>query len=176
MGNLGREEVEKRAEEIIVSFGIGEPPVDLMDIVRKFGYTLRSVRFTSDDLHGSVSVKNGVVFIDFRLDDPPNRQRFTIAHEIGHARLHLWKDGEYDEGVGYIDSARILYRLREVDIGNMVEEREANQFAASLLMPSTMLCRFYGKTKSTLDLALRFNVSEEAMFYRLNRLKSLGRI
>src|SRR5262245_61528186 len=55
-----------------------------------------------------------------------NRQRFTIAHEIGHLKLHAGKPV-------FVDSFGGRVNLR--DGTSDLQEVEANAFAASLLMP-----------------------------------------
>jgi IrrE N-terminal-like domain len=61
----------------------------------------------------------------FSLKGSPQRQRFTAAHEFGHYLLHRKK---YPEGIRCDEAA--------VDGRSGIEiEREANEFAATLLMP-----------------------------------------
>ena len=55
-----------------------------------------------------------------------NRQRFTIAHEIRHVALNHDGDTFVDKGT----YAR--FRDEESDSGNITEERQANQLAASV--------------------------------------------
>lgn len=69
------------------------------------------------------------------------RQRFTIAHEIGHFLLH-----PHHIGGGIVDS--VLYRSR---LSNSIEA-EANRFAADLLMPKHLV------QKAANDLGLRFKI------------------
>lgn len=59
------------------------------------------------------------------------RQRFTIAHEIAHYVLHRDLIGD-----GIIDNA--LYR--DDRIGD-IRERQANRYAATLLMPKTLVLK-----------------------------------
>ena len=63
--------------------------------------------------------------IYYSLNGSPRRQRFTAAHEFGHYLVHRKK---YPEGFRCDEAA--------VDGRSKVEiEREANEFAATLLMP-----------------------------------------
>ncbi len=59
------------------------------------------------------------------------RKNFTIAHEIGHAEIPHHKDSKYICLKSYIDSP---FRLKR-------QEREANEFAAELLMPYTFVSK-----------------------------------
>jgi Zn-dependent peptidase ImmA (M78 family) len=53
---------------------------------------------------------------------------------------------------------------------NWLHEREANEFAADLLMPAAMVRRHAGAVASPRDLAEAFEVSPIAMSYRLQNL------
>ena len=92
-------------------------------------------------------------------DESPERRRFTLAHEVGHWVCQVL------EGRG----APIMCRAEEVGVGEgRALEREANVFAAELLMPEdTVRGRYDGTTAGT---AARFGVSEEAMGWRLFNL------
>ncbi len=57
------------------------------------------------------------------------RKNFTIAHEIGHSEIPHHKDSKYICLKSYIDSP---FRLKR-------QEREANEFAAELLMPAAFI-------------------------------------
>jgi Zn-dependent peptidase ImmA (M78 family) len=61
----------------------------------------------------------------------PRRDRFTIAHELGHLFLHLRMVHE-DQPVAVMRATRAV---DESDDAQMRAEWEANWFAAQLLMP-----------------------------------------
>ena len=94
-----------------------------------------------------------------RADEPPARRRFTLAHEVGHWVCQVL------EG-----HAAPLYCREEVGVGEgKALEREANVFAAELLMPEPdVRAAFAG---AIADCAERFGVSEEAMHWRLYNLE-----
>lgn len=96
-------------------------------------------------------------------NDPSFRQRFTIAHELGHFFLH--SDKEHD----------VFYRKQTFNLNdqNPSEEIEANKFAAALLMPEDQVRLFWRGDKSFFELARLFDVSELAFQYRLKNLKLL---
>jgi len=99
------------------------------------------------------------IYINAR--DPERRRRFTLAHEIGHYVLHRDMLGD-----GLIDTA--LYRSKLSDWS----ERQANRFAADLLMPAALvrgLFRGGMVTFSALSEALQ--VSTDAVRIRLDELK-----
>jgi Zn-dependent peptidase ImmA (M78 family) len=95
-------------------------------------------------------------------EDHPNRKRFTCAHEIGHFVLRSDQPDEYE----YIDYRDTIYS----PAGEDTEEVYANTFAAALLMPEDEVKRLHGQGKTEIEMALYFDVSREAMHYRLRNL------
>jgi hypothetical protein len=90
------------------------------------------------------------------------RQRFTIAHEIGHYALHR-------DRIGHGITDTILYRSK---LSSSLEV-EANKFAAQLLMPLEKVREFlqeFGGRKDRQvagEIARKFGVSTDAMEIRL---------
>ncbi|MBI2035742.1 MAG: ImmA/IrrE family metallo-endopeptidase [Candidatus Liptonbacteria bacterium] len=100
----------------------------------------------------------------------PTRQYFTIAHELGHYFLHqeeIKKEFFVDEE-NVLDRAGMLYRRDEATSTKL--ETEANNFAASLIMPAELVKKAWEKLRDVEDCAEVFNVSVEAMSIRLSRL------
>jgi hypothetical protein len=106
-----------------------------------------------------------------KADDILTRRRFTAAHELGHAVLHRETMGDF------IADAEIS----ESDEAESQREREANAFAAELLMPEEV-CRVraeelkkqYGACPRSVlayRLASELLVSKQAMDYRLKKLE-----
>jgi Zn-dependent peptidase ImmA (M78 family) len=103
-----------------------------------------------------------------------NRQRFTIAHELGHHRLHP------NDPTVYIDDLMVHFRGEDIHAPLTATELEANTFAASLLMPEDFIKRdFAGKKIDAQDeaavrqLAHRYQVSVQALTIRLVELGML---
>jgi len=108
----------------------------------------------------------------------PVRQRFTIAHELGHLLLHGYTAPHADRSFRFRDA-----RSSE---GSALEEIQANQFAAELLMPRALVLKAtrshpleHAPEREGDDaefdtwieaLARRFNVSKQAMTIRLSSL------
>lgn len=148
----------QESKDILTSFGVDAPPVPLADIVSSYGLNI---------LYADLSkIKKGneiAGFIDFdkkrivvNKDDPPNRQRFTIAHELGHYILHkdyVKNDSEY----------KVLLRRPLKDQNYTKEEKEANCFAAYLLVPNNLIEKY--KDIPTSISASLFAVSEEVIKY-----------
>ncbi len=104
------------------------------------------------------------------------RQRFTIAHECGHFLLHQTEN----EASGlFVDRryAAFYWRDGRSSEGEDIAEVEANQFAASLLMPTKLVLEEIQKQDFDLTdeealnaLASKFEVSIQAMSFRLANL------
>lgn len=103
-------------------------------------------------------------------DKPKNRQYFSVAHEIGHFFLHkeilLTQEIIIDDGDAGLSSA--LYRLDEQQ--DSILEKEANNFAASLLMPEHLIKKAWSELHDVDECAKVFEVSVLAMSIRLARL------
>lgn len=122
-----------------------------------------------DEISGLFVMKDGKPFIRYNFFEDPKRQKFTIAHELGHFILHK-------ETPLFVDkkNEKIMYRNSESTTGEIRKEREANAFAASLLMPSRFIKDEWEKIPLHEDpvkyLANIFSVSEQAMSFRLANL------
>jgi Zn-dependent peptidase ImmA (M78 family) len=101
---------------------------------------------------------------------PIQRQRFTIAHEIGHLLLHADENLHVDRN--FPIGLRSGISSKSVD----ANEIEANQFAAALLMPADFIAEdikpFIGTDVmfAIRKLAQQYRVSEQAMSIRLSTL------
>jgi IrrE N-terminal-like domain len=96
-----------------------------------------------------------------RNDPPLRRFRFTIAHEIGHWVCHCLE--------GRAESPKPSY-CRPVDLTGEADrtlEREANVFAAELLMPERTVREAWEELGDATSCAVRFDVSPTAMQWRL---------
>lgn len=118
----------------------------------------------------------GAIFV--RRDDPISRRRFSAAHELGHYLLHFQAG---DETLVQGDTPETLCEPNEeedwAEIAAM--EREANRFAAELLMPAAVIDRLarqcaqrYRPTMAFLvnHLASNLLVSRQAIRWRLREL------
>lgn len=137
------------------------PPINVVGIATAFGLRVYhddldpgiSGKIIRDPGHGGVSGYSIVI----NSSEAPNRQRFTIAHEIAHYLLHRDKIGD-----GLVDDA--LYRS---GLSTMDEVR-ANRLAADILMPFELVEKSISEgAKSVQDLARLFRVSVQAMSVRL---------
>ena len=163
-----------QGEALAEAFGFRKPPVDVNAVAKALG--LEVVRLDlGENVSGLLISKGKSTVIAVQENDPPNRQRFTIAHEIAHFHLrHQFEAGEHV----HVDRGHLITpRNSRSSTGVDTKEIEANQFAACLLMPSKLVLERIKalKVKSLCDdhvekLAGEFKVSEQAMTIRLSTL------
>ena len=161
------------AERLVERLGITRAPVDVDSVARSL-----KLRVLQDDLDEEVSgllvSRDGSASIIVRKHDPLVRRRFTIAHEIGHyvLRHHLQRN----ELVHKDEPAQVIYRSPQASMGFDPIEVQANQFAATLLMPTRLLRQQVADLGKSLSeahvdgLADQFEVSRQAMTIRLTGL------
>jgi Zn-dependent peptidase ImmA (M78 family) len=112
--------------------------------------------------------------IGINRKNSPKRQRFTIAHELGHWRLHKGKPLIVDQSVMVNKRDNISSEASDL------EEIQANQFAAALLMPETLVRRiaessaFRSREDLISRLSAEFDVSADSMTWRLVNLGMLS--
>jgi Zn-dependent peptidase ImmA (M78 family) len=165
---------ERDAERVLEKIGAVSAPVPVEQIALRLGARVSYKPFEGD-LSGLIYREARRVVIAIKASDPTTRQRFTIAHEIGHLRLHPGRPIIVDRFVR-------LGNKRDIRSGLAIdrEEIEANAFAAHLLMPADLIRieteRRLKKSKTwtsksfVSDMASGFHVSLQAMAYRLQNL------
>lgn len=119
---------EARSLALLQRYCIETPDFDVEDIAYDLGIDVviggissgdaRIIR--TDDGRGVIRLNKAII--------EPSRQRFSVAHELGHWELHP------NISQGYLCTGQNLR-----DYGKSAEEAEANWFAATLLMPKFML-------------------------------------
>ena len=167
---------EELARNLRTELKLVQVPVPVERIAKALG---AEIRFSplDDELSGMIFVKSGVPVIGVNAMHHPNRQRFTIAHEIGHLKMHR----SLIETKVHVDKAFSTFSGLRRDghsaSGNDSIEIAANQFAAELLIPERELIEMVGRQVIDIDddgpveeLARRFKVSRKAMEYRLLRI------
>jgi len=166
------EHIEKHAEKILRDTRAWQAPVPIDVVAQRLGLkTEESV--LGDDISGLLVVERGRGAIGYNSAHARVRQRFTIAHELGHYVLHV---GTSTQSRLFIDRY-VAFRDDESSAGSDREEVEANAFGAALLMPGPLVRAEIRQHDLDLDdeddltaLAKRFHVSSSAMSYRLVNL------
>lgn len=164
-----RKELEELTSSILLNNDMYKIPVDVVRIANA-----NDIKVYEGDLDKKVSgaIRYNKTDEKFEIlvnkNDAKVRQRFTIAHEIGHYFLH--QDFLMKEEL-HVD---IMYRKNgksETEIEEEKErEREVDYFAGALLMNQTLLEKMYKENNSIQELAEIFNVSVSAMTVRLDTL------
>lgn len=158
---------QQEARRLLDRFGY-DLPVGVEAIVRALGITIR-MQPLEESVSGMLVVKDGRAIIGVNESHHPNRQRFSIAHELGHYLLHRKVSNVFVDAV--------YFRDEESSEGNKRQEIEANAFAAELLMPERVIHEhFTAQFMDDVDemairrMAGRFSVSPQALTIRLTAL------
>ncbi|MTG99410.1 ImmA/IrrE family metallo-endopeptidase [Myroides sp. BIT-d1] len=113
----------------------------------------------SGGLSGSLKNDNGIWQMKINSKHHKNRQRFTIAHELGHYFLHKEKNTSFEDTT-FFRGAK----------SNPIEYA-ANEFASAVLMPEDLIQELISNgVRELSELAGEFGVSASAMKYRLEKL------
>lgn len=165
--------VEGKATELLRQLGITDAPIPVDLIAKRLGVEIRFSPL-DDELSGMVFINDGKAIIGVNSMHHPNRQRFTIAHELGHFVLHK----KYITNEIHVDKKfRVLMRDGKSTTGTELIEIQANRFAASLLMPEDLVAKLLDERTFDIDdetplmeLAKQFKVSKQTMEYRIRNL------
>jgi Zn-dependent peptidase ImmA (M78 family) len=146
-------------------------PVNLDVLAQRLGLEIRRVPM-DDRVSGYIERRPDGWMIGVNSTHPHNRQRFTIAHELGHFVHHrpLLDGGTNDTRAYRTDPETRLFNARI----QRRHEIEANRFAAGLLMPGDKVREVLQELRGVNDLVSRlariFHVSPSAMEIRLREL------
>ena len=165
----------KEARALLRKFNVAAAPVPVERIAKSLRVRVEYAPLDGE-LSGLAYIRDGVAIIGINTLHAPNRQRFTLAHELAHIQLH----GKELEHAVHVDRGS-LRRDSLSAAGVDATEIEANTFAAELLMPEDLLkATLEGQSVDLEDdqavamLAKRFKVSEAAMRFRLSTLGESG--
>lgn len=169
------ESIRKKAEEFCKENGIDSAPVEIIRICNDLGIKVFE-NYLKEDVSGLIIVDDkkweeydSDKFILVNLYESAARRRFTVAHELAHYILHR--------------NGNKLYAHRDMNTNDTLPtiEREANYFAANILMPEEVLKDFIWDVKvnsvgkvprfiMAKKVADAFAVSEAAAEVRLKQL------
>lgn len=155
------EDAEKAANDFrnYIKISNKQPISDLINILENLGIIIIQIKNTDnrfDDFDGLSEIVNSIpviVLLDGIKDGA--RQRFTIAHELGHLVLNINND--------------------ELD-----EEKLCNRFASALLMPKEATINEFGYSRGNINFfeltafKNEFKVSYTAIVYRLKDLNVIS--
>lgn len=177
--------IRKRADELLRRSGYPRLPngigIDVQAIIENFcGFRFALVR--NLELGGKPRLAAYIPEHNYVLVEEnciESRQRFSMAHELGHAEL------EHDFGPAqslFGDNAATAFLCGDDDLGGIpVDSRRAglrrrseiraNQFAAFLLMPETLVREVWRDCADVRACAAGLCVSVESLGYRLRDLR-----
>jgi Zn-dependent peptidase ImmA (M78 family) len=147
--------------------------IDVKRLAKRHGIEVRHASFKDAGISGFLfRAEDGNVIIAVNENNSEMRQRFTIAHELGHYFLHVNETMHVDE---HETVSAIYFRDSESSNATKLNEIQANQFAAELLMPSkevfALAKQELSKRRSmeevSEDLAKKYEVSITAMSVKL---------
>lgn len=189
MKNFNVATIERTAQAVLRQSGALTVPVDLKKVAEALQVRVHDEEM-EEDVAAVLIVKGNQRHVLVNEKHPANRKRFSIAHELGHLCLHDAEDeSNSDQQRMYIDrQIRVYHRIGDANNPlykqegaqtDAKQEREANMFAACLLMPShhvmrAALERDLFDENSVASLARTFGVSEQAMSIRLQQLRVLS--
>lgn len=169
--------VNRIVEDLLAKYNITEPPIKVEEIAKqKLNIIVVRRPYKAENKLAAMLIRDedsGKVIIALNGDHNKEKQRFSIAHEIGHFLLHpaekLFVDREFS----------VEYRDSRAAIGKHIKEIEANRFAANFLVPKRFLVedlRNYlteekiDKIKISRELSRKYEVSTYTINIRINSL------
>lgn len=161
---LPASEMKPNAYDLLMQRWDGNLPVDVERLARSHGIAVRP-RFGMPHGESGCIVRSvdDKYSIEYDATQARVRQRFTVAHELGHFALGHLQPGqrEFRDKPDHFTSTV-----------NLPKERAANVFAAMVLMPEGVLKGIIANNGVTSLTALAniFDVSREAMTYRLREV------
>lgn len=170
--------IDDAVVKILDENNITEPPINVVKIAGSMGFKVFTVEFTDKKVMGAIADfesplkqfdnEQRVIAVD--KNSYATRKIFTIAHEIGHFVMHCGESNDFFE--------RDLYDT-EKDMRTPIE-KDADKFAACLLMPKDMFINFVenspyyiirDKQNLVQEICKKFIVAEKAA---KKRLKEVG--
>lgn len=169
--------LEAKAEKLLIQAEcFTNPPINIQSLCDYLKIRVEGLELDSD-VSGFLAINEEEAVIGYNKNHGNERKRFTIAHEISHFILHAKKDSPLFIDKDKKPEQSIMFRDATSSTGEFIQEREANAFAAALLMPKkaieqTLKEREFADLKIAISkLAETFEVSNQAMSIRLANLE-----
>ena len=162
-----------KAWQILIDCKVDKLPVSTAALCEHYGWVLADYQegkaaidllglsSLAERTDGFCAVTDHFTYIFYNSGLPVGRQRFTVAHEIGHLVL------------GHVGRGRVTTINREPSPQDSQEETQANQFAARLLAPACVLHELGAVTPEAIQQAC--GLSRQAAEFRAARMQELER-
>lgn len=141
---------------ILARENISELPINIILLCKNLDIKVKYDDLLTDNDGASIII-NDVPYIFVKRNCTVARQRFTVAHELGHILL------------GHVGNYELTNR--ELSPTDNPIEQEANMFAARLLAPA---CVLWGcGVKTAVEIETLCGISRQAAEYRMQRMNIL---
>lgn len=149
-------------------------PVNIEALIEAAGLQLERKAQLHPSISGQIErLADGGYKISVNEKDNYFRRRFTMAHELAHFLAHRDLIGEgVDDTPAYRSTDLGQFHNKKI---KATHEAEANRLAARLLMPEELVTKYFSELGQDIpNMAKKFQVSEQAMSYRLQALGLIG--
>jgi len=171
---MGMSKAEKAARRLLRRHGPPVLPIDVKGIAQTEGLPV-TFHDLEDRVSGMLVREEDSAVMAVNVNHHENRQRFTIAHELGHFLLHE------ETPTVFVDDLMVHFRSERTVKRFDPREAQANEFAACLLMPRELLKQDLvdnpvdvSDDAAVRRLARRYRVSAQALTIRLMSLGLVG--
>lgn len=164
-----RDDIELYADDLLHEFAVEQPPVPVEEIAQGYNLWVEKVPISRrSGISGLLWSIKGITGVQIRQQESPQRQRYTLAHELGH---HVMFPQVVEDGH--------LHPLEAKRGRSDPLERACEYFAACLLMPRRLVLKAAEDIRvlGTLEpadllneMAKKFLVSQSAMRIRFAEL------
>lgn len=130
--DIAEREVAREADRVLGELGVDSLPVNPLQIAEARGIDVTAASLDCSGCLVKVGETFGILYSDALRNE--GFERFTVAHELGHYHLP-----EHPQKL--FGSGQSMHQSRSGFVSRDPIEREADLFAASLLMPEQLFVR-----------------------------------
>ena len=167
------DKAKQAAQDVLKKFSNDGSSINAFEVAKSEGISIKYFKPKEGDriadASGLLDTASKPITIYLNITESPERQNFTLAHELGH---YFLKHDSNHHG--------IYWRGQQHAVGLKTDaEKEADCFAAELLMPKSLIeqykKKYYFDDMDYYALADLLGVSNEAMKNRLKDIRN-GRV
>ena len=153
----------EKANNIIEMYRIDEAPIDIFEIAEKLGFVVDKIELPNE-IPAKIEAHEDIKVIFVNSKHPLIKQRFSVGHELGH---YLSGHENFNVDIRSMADPNKKYLNPQYQ-----QEYEADDFAAEILMPKSILKKDVLENQLSLsELVEKYEVSEQAMIIQLVNLK-----